>query len=431
MLEALAEQRQHVPVVEGVENHSPVAARADDARVSQEAELVGNCRLGDPELIGEVADAALGPGERIEDADAGRITEDAEDFGQAVDGMGIELRHMNKCSYINTNLAGLAAVRIPSRVGDPNTCALYRLHAMIEVQNLTKRYGPFTAVDDVSFRAERGEILGFLGPNGAGKTTTMRVLTGYMPPTDGRAVIAGYDVIEQPIEAKRRTGYLPETPPLYPDMTVRDYLTFCARIKGVPRADRKARVNTVMERTRVADMANRHCAKLSKGYKQRVGLAQSLINDPELLFLDEPTTGLDPIGARQMKDTILAVRDQGKTVLLCSHLLADVQAICDRVVILSEGKLVKFGTVPELVGPSQKFEIFADGVNDEALASAAQKKYVVAKDNGKARFEANSSEELDEILTFIRNANGRTVDVKGHSETLEDVFVRSVKSDGR
>ena len=135
---------------------------------------------------------------------------------------------------------------------------------MIEVQHLTKRYGPMTAVDDVSFRVERGEILGFLGPNGAGKTTTMRVLTGYMPPTEGKAIVAGYDVFEQPIEAKRRTGYLPETPPLYPEMTVRDYLTFVAQIKGVPRGERKARVNTVMERTRVADMANRALRRSSR-----------------------------------------------------------------------------------------------------------------------------------------------------------------------
>jgi ABC-2 type transport system ATP-binding protein len=174
---------------------------------------------------------------------------------------------------------------------------------VIEVQHLTKRYGPVTAVDDVSFTVERGEILGFLGPNGAGKTTTMRVLTGYMPPTEGKAVVAGYDVFEQPIEAKRRTGYLPETPPLYPDMTVREYLDFVARIKGMPSAGRKARVDTVMERTRVADMAARHCGKLSKGYRQRVGLAQAIIHNPEVLVLDEPTAGLDPkqiIEARQL-----------------------------------------------------------------------------------------------------------------------------------
>ena len=133
---------------------------------------------------------------------------------------------------------------------------------MIEVQHLTKRYGPTIAVDDVSFKVEKGEILGFLGPNGAGKTTTMRVLTGYMPPTEGKAIVAGYDVFEKPIEAKRRTGYLPETPPLYPEMTIADYLMFVSRIKGVPRADRKARVREVMARTRVSDLANRHCGKL-------------------------------------------------------------------------------------------------------------------------------------------------------------------------
>src|SRR5215467_1634832 len=139
---------------------------------------------------------------------------------------------------------------------------------MIEVQHLTKRYGPLTAVDDVSFRVERGEILGFLGPNGAGKTTTMRVITGYMPATDGSATVAGYDVFSQPLEAKRRTGYLPETPPLYPDMTVREYLDFVARIKNVPPGERRSRVDTAMKRTHVDDMATRHCGKLSKGYRQ-------------------------------------------------------------------------------------------------------------------------------------------------------------------
>src|SRR5262245_15186503 len=152
---------------------------------------------------------------------------------------------------------------------------------MIEVEHLTKRYGSVTAVDDVSFRVNKGEILGFLGPNGAGKTTTMRVITGYMPATNGKAVVAGYDVFDQPLEAKRRTGYLPETPPLYPDMTVREYLDFVARIKGVPSKDRKSRVNAVMERTWITDMAARECGKLSKGYRQRVGLAQALIHNPE------------------------------------------------------------------------------------------------------------------------------------------------------
>jgi ABC-2 type transport system ATP-binding protein len=210
---------------------------------------------------------------------------------------------------------------------------------LIEVQHLTKRYGPVTAVDDVSFRAERGEILGFLGPNGAGKTTTMRVLTGYMPATDGKAIVAGYDVLEQPIEAKRRTGYLPETPPLYPDMTVQDYLTFCARIKGVPRAERTTRVATVMERTRVADMRARHCAKLSKGYRQRVGLAQALLHNPEVLILDEPTAGLDP---KQIIETRQLIKALGgdHTVILSTHILPEVSQTCHRVVIINKGRVV-------------------------------------------------------------------------------------------
>jgi ABC-2 type transport system ATP-binding protein len=210
---------------------------------------------------------------------------------------------------------------------------------VIEVQHLTKRYGPVTAVDDVSFRVEKGEILGFLGPNGAGKTTTMRILTGYMPPTDGKAVVAGYDVQETPIEAKRLTGYLPETPPLYPDMTVADYLDFCARIKGVPRGERGARVKNSMERTRIADVARRHCGKLSKGYRQRVGLAQALLHNPQVLILDEPTAGLDP---KQIIETRQLIKDLGgdHTVILSTHILPEVSQTCHRVVIINRGRVV-------------------------------------------------------------------------------------------
>jgi ABC-2 type transport system ATP-binding protein len=218
---------------------------------------------------------------------------------------------------------------------------------VIEVQHLTKQYGPFTAVNDVSFRVERGEILGFLGPNGAGKTTTMRILTGYMPPTEGTAVVAGYDVLEQPIEAKRRTGYLPETPPLYPDMTVSEYLTFCARIKGVPRAERAARVKSVMDRTWVADMARRHCAKLSKGYRQRVGLAQALLHNPDVLILDEPTAGLDP---KQIIETRRLIKELAgdHTVVLSTHILPEVSQTCQRVVIINKGRVVAVDSVENL-----------------------------------------------------------------------------------
>ncbi|MCU0255990.1 MAG: ABC transporter ATP-binding protein [Vicinamibacterales bacterium] len=218
---------------------------------------------------------------------------------------------------------------------------------MIEVQHLTKRYGRVTAVDDVSFRVEKGEILGFLGPNGAGKTTTMRILTGYMPPTDGRALVAGHDVLDQPLEAKRRTGYLPETPPLYPEMSVREYLRFCARIKGVAAADRAARVKWAMERTRVADMADRHCAKLSKGYRQRVGLAQALLHNPDVLILDEPTAGLDPKQILETRDLIKSLAGD-HTVILSTHILPEVSQTCQRVVIINKGRVVAVDTPANL-----------------------------------------------------------------------------------
>jgi len=218
---------------------------------------------------------------------------------------------------------------------------------VIEVQNLTKRYGRVTAVDDISFRVERGEILGFLGPNGAGKTTTMRILTGYMPASEGKAFVAGFDVFEQPIEAKRRTGYLPETPPLYPDMTVMEYLAFVAKIKGVPSADQKQRVRAVMERTRVSDMAGRLCSKLSKGYKQRVGLAQALIHNPDVLILDEPTAGLDP---KQINETRLLIKELAgdHTIILSTHILPEVSQTCQRVVIINKGRVVAVDTPDNL-----------------------------------------------------------------------------------
>jgi ABC-2 type transport system ATP-binding protein len=218
---------------------------------------------------------------------------------------------------------------------------------VIEVQHLSKKYGPFTAVDDVSFRAESGEILGFLGPNGAGKTTTMRIITGYMPATEGKATVAGFDVFDQPLEAKHRTGYLPETPPLYPDMTVREYLRFVAKIKGV-RSNISDRVDRVMKKTWVADMADRHCGKLSKGYKQRVGLAQALIHEPEVLVLDEPTAGLDP---KQIIETRQLIRELAgtHTIVLSTHILPEVAQTCQKVVIINKGRIVATDT-PDALG---------------------------------------------------------------------------------
>ena len=246
---------------------------------------------------------------------------------------------------------------------------------MIEVEHLTKRYGPVTAVQDVSFQVHKGEILGFLGPNGAGKTTTMRVLTGYMPATDGRVVVAGHDVFEQPVQAKRRIGYLPETPPLYPDMTVREYLQFVAKIKGVPAGDRKSRVEQVMARTWVADMAGRACGKLSKGYRQRVGLAQALIHNPDVLILDEPTAGLDP---KQIIETRRLIKELAgdHTIILSTHILPEVSQTCDRVVIINKGRVVAVDTPDNLTrrlrGAATMF-VQVDGARAGEAAAALAK----------------------------------------------------------
>src|SRR5882757_10974860 len=245
---------------------------------------------------------------------------------------------------------------------------------MIEVQHLTKRYGRVTAVDDLTFKVERGEILGFLGPNGAGKTTTMRILTGYMPATEGKALVAGFDVFDQPIEAKRRTGYLPETPPLYPDMTVKEYLDFVAKIKGVPAAGRRERIRQVMERTRIADMANRLCSKLSKGYKQRVGLAQAIIHNPDVLILDEPTAGLDPKQIIETRELIKGLAGD-HTIILSTHILPEVSQTCQRVVIINKGHVVAIDTPDNLTARLRGSEtlyvqIDAAGANAAAALTA-------------------------------------------------------------
>ena len=242
---------------------------------------------------------------------------------------------------------------------------------MIEVQHLTKRYGRVTAVDDITFRVERGEILGFLGPNGAGKTTTMRILTGYMPATEGKAIVAGFDVFEQPLEAKRRTGYLPETPPLYPDMSVIEYLDFVARIKGVPGSERRQRIRDVMERTQVADMANRLTGKLSKGYKQRVGLAQALIHNPDVLILDEPTAGLDPKQIIETRSLIKRLAGD-HTIILSTHILPEVSQTCQRVVIINQGHVVAVDTPDNLTARlrgSETMYVQVDANGADAIAT--------------------------------------------------------------
>ena len=282
---------------------------------------------------------------------------------------------------------------------------------MIEVQHLTKRYGNVTAVDDVSFTVEKGEILGFLGPNGAGKTTTMRVLTGYMPATDGHARVAGYDVFDQPIESKRRTGYLPETPPLYPDMTVREYLAFVAKIKGVPAKERAGRLDHVMKRTYIADMAGRACGKLSKGYRQRVGIAQALIHNPDVLILDEPTAGLDP---KQIIETRKLIKELAgdHTIVLSTHILPEVAQTCQRVVIINKGRVVAVDTPANLtarLGGSETMFVQADGQADAVRAALAGVPGVTTVTESEVRDTMSSFEVVSQKGTDVRRDLARAI----------------------
>jgi ABC-2 type transport system ATP-binding protein len=226
---------------------------------------------------------------------------------------------------------------------------------MIKVEGLSKRYARNTAVDNISFEVQKGQIVGFLGPNGAGKTTTMRMLTCFMPPSSGTASVAGFDVLEQPFEVKKRIGYLPETPPLYHDMEVEEYLTFVGRLKGIPSADLTRRVREVSERCNVADMSKRLIHKLSKGYRQRVGLAQAIIHNPDVLILDEPTAGLDP---KQIIETRSLIRSLAgdHTIILSTHILPEVEQTCEQVIIITRGKVVATDTVQHLTNRLQGTE---------------------------------------------------------------------------
>ncbi len=307
---------------------------------------------------------------------------------------------------------------------------------MIEVQHLSKRYGPVTAVNDVSFRVEKGEILGFLGPNGAGKTSTMRVLTGYMPPTEGTAIVAGYDVLEQPIEAKRHTGYLPETPPLYPDMRVRDYLTFVAKIKGVPRNQVRTRVDSTMEKARVTEMARRECGRLSKGYRQRVGLAQALLHDPDVLILDEPTAGLDP---KQIIETRQLIKELAgsHTIILSTHILPEVSQTCQRVVIINRGRVVAVDTPDNLTSKLRGSAAMYLQVDAQGADAAAAIRQVAGVTNVQSADAQGGLEVASETGRDVRRELAATVvshgwgllELRPMRISLEDVFLQLTTDD--
>jgi ABC-2 type transport system ATP-binding protein len=309
---------------------------------------------------------------------------------------------------------------------------------VIEVQHLTKRYGRVTAVEDVSFRVERGEILGFLGPNGAGKTTTMRILTGYMPATEGKAIVAGFDVFDQPVEAKRRTGYLPETPPLYPDMTVSEYLKFVAKIKGVPPGGRAERIRSVMDRVRISDMANRMCSKLSKGYKQRVGLAQALIHNPDVLILDEPTAGLDP---KQIIETRQLIKELAgnHTIILSTHILPEVSQTCQRVVIINKGHVVAVDTPDNLTARlrgNETMYVQVDAAGTDASAALSRIAGVTRvaeadRRDGIVGYEVESGKGHDvrrDLARAVVSSGWGLLELRPMRMSLEEVFL-SVTTD--
>lgn len=272
---------------------------------------------------------------------------------------------------------------------------------MIEVEHLTKSYGSGRAVNDISFTVNRGEILGFLGPNGAGKTTTMRILTGYLPATSGTARIAGFDVFEQSMEVRKRIGYLPEQPPLYPEMSVADYLTFVARIKGVE-ADRvSSRVQEAMRLTNVEDRRDMLIRKLSRGYKQRVGIAQAIVHNPDVVILDEPTVGLDPNQIGEVRKLIKSLAGD-HTIILSTHILPEVEVTCDRVVIINKGQIAAEGTPHSLASQrsgGQRIHLEVKG-SDAALRAALEPV------PGVSRIEIDPVEATDRLSVTLENESG-------------------------
>ena len=310
---------------------------------------------------------------------------------------------------------------------------------MIEVEHLTKRYGAHTAVDDISFTVEDGCICGLLGPNGAGKSTTMNILTGYLSATAGTVKVAGHDIAEEPLEAKKAIGYLPEQPPLYPEMTVREYLLFVAELKGVKhKKDRAAMAETAMGRTGLQPVQNRLIRNLSKGYRQRVGIAAALLGEPKVIILDEPTVGLDPAQVIEIRSLI---RDLGRThtVILSSHILSEVQTVCDRVLIISAGKLVAQGTPEELAGQLAArgtLSATAKGSREEILAAAGQVEgltglNITAEKGGEVSFTAvceGGSDLRGELSLALAKAGCPVLSLSTDSMSLEDVFLQLTES---
>jgi ABC-2 type transport system ATP-binding protein len=307
---------------------------------------------------------------------------------------------------------------------------------MIKVEGLTKRYARTVAVDGISFEVEKGQIVGFLGPNGAGKTTTMRVLTCFLPPTSGKANIAGFDVQESPQEVKKRIGYLPETPPLYPEMEVIEYLDFVGQLKGISRGDIKGRVDDVISRCALGDVRTRLIGKLSKGYRQRVGIAQAIIHNPDVLILDEPTSGLDPKQIIEIRELLRALAGE-HTIILSTHILSEVEHSCERVIIISRGKVVAQDSVANLTNRLRGSEAVsvevdagpAPGDVQHRLEQVSGVSRVVAKEprDGRLVFECESLQGRHiraDLARTVVNAGWNLNELRPVGLSLEDIFLQ-------
>ena len=305
---------------------------------------------------------------------------------------------------------------------------------MIQVENLVKRYGNHTAVDHLSFTVEKGQIYGFLGPNGAGKSTTMNMMTGYIAASSGTVTINGYDILKQPIKAKQCIGYLPEIPPLYTDMTVREYLMFVAELKKIPKKERTEHVEEIVNKIQLNEVENRLIKNLSKGYKQRVGLAQALIGYPEVIILDEPMVGLDPKQIIEMRDLIKGLAKE-HTVILSSHILSEVSVVCDHIMIISEGKLVASGSPEELqkmmrVKVELEVTVLGDKVQaEEVLKAMGQIETYIFEQSEEAngiKIRIISKDNIDirkELSVALSGAGLPILSMNRVEKTLEDIFL--------
>jgi len=313
---------------------------------------------------------------------------------------------------------------------------------MIEIRNLTKDYGKIRALDDVSFTVEKGEIVGFLGPNGAGKSTTMNIITGFISSTSGTVRIAGYDVLENPVEAKKHIGYLPEQPPLYPDMTVNEFLDFCAELKKVPRKVWKSQKRDIMELVKITHVSHRLIRNLSKGYRQRVGLAQALVGTPDVLILDEPTVGLDPQQIIEMRKLIKALGKK-HTIILSTHILPEVSAVCDRVIIINKGRIAAVDTPENLskklsdfsrftitvAGPEKRIRELlqgVDGVKDVVVSGKP------AEDETSFIVEAEKDRDVRRpIFNQLASAGYPILELKSMNLTLEEIFLQLTTTEAK